>query len=200
MTGWSESGTSRVLPACDLAAPFECSRTVRIRTPGRRCSPGKLTEIIDVPTGKTLATNKNYVLPETPPIFSKSESSLIFTTFQDRAVVVWPFGAAEPRRLTSGHGAICHLALTPDEKTLAISDRNGAIDIWNLESNKLEWTLQPAKAGETNAAHLLRFTRDGKLLIAAPNMAAVRLQFGISPQRSVGLSCRRRIKRSIPSP
>jgi WD40 repeat protein/predicted Ser/Thr protein kinase len=149
----------RIIPARSGLRALSCSGRLAVMS-----NPGLPTEIIEVATGKILGAAGEHAFHDTPPIFSNSESLLIF---KHDAVFVWRFGSAPPRRLTSGHGAICNLALSSDEKTLAISDRNGAIDIWNLETNQLEWTLQQGKAGVKTEGHHLQFLRDGKTLIAA---------------------------------
>jgi RNA polymerase sigma factor (sigma-70 family) len=107
-----------------------------------------VTSVCFSPNGKTLATGGDYT---------------------DREIYLWalPFGKAirlvEPKILEGLRGSAWCVTFSPDGKTLAGSDTEGGVRLWDVETGKEKAAL-PDNAGHCS---LVAFTRDGRLLLGA---------------------------------
>ncbi|MBI3464110.1 MAG: hypothetical protein HY000_13790 [Planctomycetes bacterium] len=74
-----------------------------------------------------------------------------------------PFRIVEPRILEGLKGSAWCVTFSADGKTLAASDTEGGVRLWDVETGKEKAAL-PDNAGYCS---LVAFTRDGRLLLGA---------------------------------
>jgi WD40 repeat protein len=80
------------------------------------------------------------------------------------AVAVWDIVSGRRRALlNAGRGNPSYLTLSPDGKTLAMSNQNGRITIWNMPARKQTRTLP----GHRGYCVSMAFSPDGRLLVTS---------------------------------
>jgi WD40 repeat protein len=107
------------------------------------------------------------------------DSRILITGSSDSKVRLWDIKSdgEEPEESLSGQvGGVSSLAISPDGKTLAVSDARGSIKLWNLATRKELFTLV---AHETSVLSLA-FSRDGRILASGGSDGSVRLWRGAS--------------------
>lgn len=130
-------------------------------------------QLRDLSTGQLIRTfvAETSAQPNRLPFSFSRDGRFIATGDRDRSVKVWHADSGARIITLQGHqGDITQLAFSPDSSTLASSDANYAIRLWNLQTYQLQRTLDAAAQTGPNRPQspgYLSFTADGRILASS---------------------------------
>ena len=135
-------------------------------------SGDKTIKVWNLATGKllrTLASNSDPVLslainPRDRTLVSGSYSA-------SRAIDIWNFPPGIPHTLAGDSHQVWSVAISPDGQSLASSNGNGSIDVWNLRDRQLRYQL----LGHLNTVWSVAISPDGRMLASASSDKTVKL-------------------------
>jgi len=140
-----------------------------------------IVRIFDVDTGdmRTLTTPQNTVIEGAIIRPDSKEIAAILEDHVSNNIYIWDFATGMQRILQAPHN-VSSITFAPDNKTLVSSLQNGAVVLWDLETNKQKQTMQIAKSDIIE----ITYTADDKKLFASTNthMYLINIETGESRQ------------------
>lgn len=118
--------------------------------------------IWDVATGKNLRTFRNYRRSTLQTVFSPDGSKLASTSLDSMVCVLDLLTGVTTQKIPQD-GIIWAVDFTPNGETLAVSNDDGSITLWEVKTGQRLYSFQP----HNESVRSLYYSADGKFMIAS---------------------------------
>jgi WD40 repeat protein/serine/threonine protein kinase len=116
-------------------------------------------KLIEMPTGKELATLGGHTGPVGPVAFNPQGNQLA-TGGTDKKIILWDVATRKIIRTLHGHEPFVGMAYRPDGKQLATAGMDGTVRVWDIAAEAEVLSI----AGKAGLGYAIAFSPDGRRL------------------------------------